>query len=206
MHDAGTGLWAAVLVFAGTCAGLALPPDATTDVAVDAMLVMGLFMAGGAWCLRGRAGWGWGLAMTLPLVIGFVSAGMEVQRHAPSEASGLPHRERTLVRCHVALLEPFRASDPADHDLLDRFQVDASRPSWVARAHLVCWQTDSGSIPAEGVVTVRTLSEAVHHQAGDVLACTGWLSPPQAASNPGQLDAMTLAWRRHWVGSIQRRA
>jgi competence protein ComEC len=203
MHDAGTGLWAAILLMAGTCMGLAMPPHASIDLMVDVLLVLGMVLAGGAWCLRQVGAWGHVMAMTLPLVIGFISAGMQVQRQSQTAAIGLPPMESMLVRCRATLLEPFRPADPEDRDLLDRFQVDAAQPSWRARARLVEWREGGGAVPASGVIMLRTLASADHFQAGDLLECTGWLTAPQAASNPGQLDATIFAWRQGMVGSLR---
>lgn len=203
MHDAGTGLWAAILLMAGTCVGLAMPPHASTDLMVDVLLWVGILIAGAAWCLRHAGLWSHGMVMVLPLVIGFISAGMQVQRQDRTAAVGLPRQESALVRCRARLLEPFRPADPEDRDLLDRFQVDASQPPWRARARLVEWCGERGTVPAAGVVMLRTSAPADRLQAGDLLECTGWLTAPQAASNPGQSDAMTFAWRQGMVGSLR---
>ncbi|NBX24464.1 MAG: DUF4131 domain-containing protein [Planctomycetes bacterium] len=203
MHDAGAGLLIAILLFAGTCAGLAAPVHPSTDAWVDAMFVAGMVLAALGWCLRDRRTVGLIVVMSMPPLIGFISACMETQRVHPADATGMVSQDPALVRAHVELLEPFRPSDRANQDVLDRFQVDGDRPSWHARARLQAWEHQHGREPAEGMLHLRIPEPAPHLVPGDRLACTGWLTSPRMAVNPGELDGLARAWRTGLAGSIR---
>ena len=203
MHDAGTGLLIAILLLAGTCAGLSSPVHACTDALVDMAWVLGLGLAGAGWCLRNRRGAGYAALAPMPFLIGFIAASMETQRVNPAHAASVAGREPALVRAHVELLEPFRASDPAQQDLLDRFQVSGDRVWWHAKASLQAWEHERGLETARGLVHLRIPSPAHHLIAGDRLVCTGWLTVPRMAANPGEADGLVRAWRHGLVGSIR---
>jgi competence protein ComEC len=203
MHDAGTGLLIAILLFAGTCAGLSAPVHASTDAMADMAWVLGVGLTGVGWCLRGRRGAGYAVIAPMPLLVGFISASLETQRMSPSEATGMADREPGLVRAHVELLEPFRPSDAAQRDLLDRFQVNGDRPWWHAKASLEMWEHQRGRESAGGLVHLRIPSPAHHLVPGDRLVCTGWSTVPRMAANPGEMDGLIHAWRNGLVGSIR---
>jgi competence protein ComEC len=203
MHDAGTGLLAAILLFAGTCGGLAMPVHACADAWIDVACVAATPLAATAWMLRRRGWWGWIVGMVLPALVGFVVAGTQVQRCRMPLAVGHAAREPSLVRFRAAITEPFRPPDPARTDVLDRFQVDAETPTCRGVARLSAWMTPDGDHPAEGLVSLSLAGADPGLAAGDQVQGIGWLTPPRRAANPGERDMTSLAWRRHVVGTIR---
>ena len=203
MHDSGSGLLAAVLVFAGTCAGLAFPVRADADACADAVVFAAITMGATGWCLRTRGWWGCAAVMSIPAMLGFVVASTQMQRSPPTTATGLATAEPALVRVRATLVERFEPPDPADGDVLDRFQIDSGSPSWRARARLLAWLDPVREHEADGLVTLVAPGHVADLEPGDEVVGTGWLTAPRAAMNPGERDPLTTTWRRQLVGTVR---
>lgn len=206
MHDAGTGILVAILVFIGTCCGLGMPVDACCDTCVDMVACLCPIAALVAWYMR-RKGWpSFMVAMIVPLAAGFVVAGDEVQRSSPSDLVGATPESPTLVRFRAVLMGEFRPPDPRGHDLLDRFQPDADDASWRAGARLLTLTDASGEHVVEGVVTLVVPERVDGLRPGDEIIGTGWLRRPRGPRNPGEHDMAERAWRARTVGTIRLEA
>lgn len=154
MHDGRVGLWCAIALFIGCCAGLALPCAAPFDALLDAACGAGVVMAALVWCLRGHRWVALVLALLMCALLGVIRAGHEVMRTDHDDAVGMLRDEPLLVRFQATLLESPAPPDHANRDVLDGFQASADEPRLQADATLVHLHDGTSIVPATGHVSL----------------------------------------------------
>lgn len=202
MHDGRVGLWCAIALFIGCCAGLALPCAAPFDALLDAACGAGVVMAALVWCLRGHRWVALVLALLMCALLGVIRAGHEVMRTDHDDAVGMLRDEPVLVRFQATLLESPAPPDHANRDVLDGFQASADEPRLQADATLVHLHDGTSIVPATGHVSLMMPGLTSDLHTGEVVEGIGWLMPATTAANPGERDPRVGAWQRGWVGRL----